>query len=120
MVVGGPSNGTIVDVPWSTATTGTVTLPVPAAGAWIRWEVRSVFGATTSRWVVARAVLPQVVGRKTAAARTLLRSLGVLTSTYTQATTVTAQVGRVVAQSTPAGRAVTPGTSIALGIGKLA
>ncbi len=118
MVVGGPKNRSITDVPWSTALTGTVTLPVPAAGAWIRWEVRSVSGSTTSRWVVARAVLPKVVGRRTGAARAALRALGITTSTYTQVTTVPTQVGHVVAQSLPPGRVVTPGTSIALGVGK--
>ncbi len=117
MVVGGPKNRAITDVPWSTALSGTVTLPVPAAGAWIRWEVRSVSGSTTSRWVVARAVLPKVVGRRTGPARAALRALGILTSTYPQVTTVPAQVGHVVAQSLPPGRVVAPGTSIALGVG---
>jgi hypothetical protein len=120
MVVGGPQNRLVTSVDWSTATTGRVVVPIPASGAWIRWEVRSVLGSTSSRWVVARAVVPTVVGRRVANARASLRALGIITSTYSQPAAAAASVGRVLAQSSPAGRVVTPGSSIALAVGKKA
>jgi hypothetical protein len=115
--VGGTGAGSATVAATVATTTATVLVPAPANGVRYRWQVRAVLAAEASGWAAARAALPQLVGRKPAPARTALRALGLLSTTYRLPADATASVGRVVEQSLPRGRQVPPGTSIALGIG---
>ena len=116
VVVGGPQAGTATAAPTTSSLTERVTVPAAATG-WYRWQVRSRIGSKTSAWVTAGVVVPNVVGRRMANARYSLRAAGLPSTTYNQPTTVTTQVGRVVAQSLTRGRVVVAGSSIALGKG---
>jgi len=93
-----------------------VTVPASSTG-WYRWQVRSRLGSTTSAWVTARVVVPDVIGRRTSNARYSLRAIGLPSTVYNQPTTVPKQVGRVLAQSLGRGRVVVGGSTIALGRG---
>ena len=116
-VVGGPDRGTST-VSMSMASPTVLVVPVPAGGVRYEWAVRAVAGAATSGWAAARVVMPQLVGRRGAVARSSLRVFGILSSTYPLPAPTTKANGRVLAQSTPRGRVVSAGTSIALGVGK--
>lgn len=120
-VVGGSSSGSTTTVPWSSATQGRVTVPVPAAGTWYRWQVRAR-GASglASGWVTARIVVPDVVGTRAAAARPALRAQGLPSTTYAVQTSTKASVGHVLAQSSKAGSSVVAGSTVALGVGRAA
>lgn len=119
-VLGGPQKGTRTVAATVTGTSTTVVVPQPASGVRYSWQVRALAGSTASSWASARVTVPGLVGRKAAAARTCLRALGLSSSTYAVPTTTKASVGRVLAQSTPRGRVVGVGSSVALGIGKAA
>jgi len=118
--VTGKGAGAPTTVAWSGGLSQRMTVPAPAAGTWYRWSVRSRSGAATSTWVVSRAVVPSLVGRRAGVARPLLRALGLGSSVYPQAPTAPGQVGHVVAQSVPQGTVVPPRTSVALAVGKAA
>ena len=117
-VVGGPRSGTATAVVWSGTLSQRVTVPTPSAGTWYRWSVRARSGAETSAWVVSRAVVPSVVGRRAVVARPLLQALGIASSVYPQLTARSNQVGHVLAQSVPQGTVVPPHTIVALAVGK--
>ncbi len=116
-VIGGSSSGSSTTVPWSSATQGRITVPVPAAGTWYRWQVRSRSAGLTSGWVTARIVVPDVVGTRAVSARPALRAQGLPSTTYAVTTTKSA-AGRVLAQSSKAGSTVVAGTTVALGVGR--
>ena len=118
--VTGKGAGAQTTVAWAGGTSQRVTVPTPAAGTWYRWSVRSRSGVATSPWVVSRAIVPRVVGRRTSVARPLLRALGLGSSVSPQAPTAPGQIGHVVAQSVPQGTVVPPRTSVALAVGKTA
>jgi len=119
-VVGGPRSGTATAVVWSGTLSQRVTVPTPPAGTWYRWSVRARSGAATSAWVVSRAVVPSVIGRRAVVARALLQALGIASVVYPQLTAHSAQIGHVLAQSVPQGTVVPPRTIVALGVGKAA
>jgi serine/threonine protein kinase len=115
--VGGPAGGTATLVATVTTTAAVVRVPAPAAGVRYRWQVRAVLATEGSGWAPARAAVPQLVGRNAAPARTALRALGLVSSTYRVAVDAAVPAGRVVEQSLPRGRLVPVGSTIALGIG---
>ena len=100
------------------ATSVTLRVPAPPSGTRYRWQVRAVLATETSTWVTARATVPQVLGLRMVPARTTLRAIGLGSSTYRVPAATRAERGRVVAQSLAAGRTVSVGSSVALGIGK--
>ena len=116
VVVGGPQNGTATSATSTATLSARVAVPAPASG-WYRWQVRSRLGSTTSAWVTARVVVPNVLGRRMSSARYSLRAIGLPSTVYNQPTAVPKQVGRVVAQSLARGRVVVGGSTIALGRG---
>jgi serine/threonine protein kinase len=116
VVVGGPQTGTATSATSTGTLSARVAVPAPASG-WYRWQVRSRLGSTTSAWVTARVVVPNVMGRRMSSARYSLRAIGLTSTVYNQPTSAPKQIGRVVAQSLARGRVVVGGTSIALGKG---
>jgi hypothetical protein len=119
-VVGGPHSGTATAVVWSGTLSQAVTVPTPPAGTWYRWSVRARSGVATSAWVVSRAVVPRIIGRRAVVARPLLQALGIASTVYPQLPAHAAQVGHVLAQSVPQGTVVPPRTIVALAVGKTA
>ena len=119
-VVGGPRNGAATAVVWSGTLSQRVTVPTPPAGAWYRWSVRARSGVATSGWVLSRAVVPSVVGRRAVVARPLLQALGIASMVYPQPAAQPAQIGQVLAQSVPQGTVVPRRTIVALAVGKAA
>jgi serine/threonine protein kinase len=119
-VLGGPASGTTTLATTISATTATLVVPAPTEGTRYRWQVRAIGTGEPSRWVTAGAVVPSMVGRRAAAARTALRALGLKASTYRLPVDSRVSVGRVLEQSVPRGRVLPVGSSLALGIGKRA